>query len=64
MRLGDLVEKTIAIITLGYGHSIATYVAKLLGYKTCGCESRKEWLNTLFNNKLHVKSIKNNKTIL
>jgi hypothetical protein len=49
MRLGDLVEKTIAIITLGYGHSIATYVAKLLGYKTCGCESRKEWLNTLFN---------------
>lgn len=49
IKLGDLVEKFIAIITLGYGHSIAQYVAKKLGYETCGCESRKEWLNTLFN---------------
>ena len=47
-KLGDLIEKTIAIITLGYGHSIADYVAKKLGYRTCGCETRKEWLNTLF----------------
>ena len=47
-KLGDLIEKTIAIITLGYGHSIADYVAKKLGYSTCGCETRKEWLNTLF----------------
>jgi hypothetical protein len=49
IKLGDLVEKFIAIITLGYGHSIAQYVAKKLGFETCGCESRKEWLNTLFN---------------
>jgi hypothetical protein len=49
IKLGDLVEKFIAIITLGYGHSIAQYVAKKLGYKSCGCETRKEWLNTLFN---------------
>jgi hypothetical protein len=48
IKIGDLVEKIIAIITLGYGHSIATWVAKKMGYSTCGCETRKEWLNTLF----------------
>lgn len=48
MRLGDLVEKLIAIVTLGYGLRIAKYVAKKLGYNDCGCETRKEWLNTLF----------------
>jgi|LakMenEpi03Aug12_release.lakeMendotaPanAssembly.Ray.scaffolds.fasta_scaffold4416352_2 hypothetical protein len=51
IKLGDWVEKFIAIITLGYGHSIATWVAKKMGYSTCGCETRKEWLNTLFNKK-------------
>ena len=47
-KLGNLIEKAIAIVTLGYGHSIAEYVARKLGYSTCGCETRKEWLNTLF----------------
>ena len=49
IKLGDWVEKTIAIVTLGYGLSIAKYVAKKLGYNDCGCENRKQWLNTLFN---------------
>jgi hypothetical protein len=49
IKLGDWIEKLIAILTLGYGHSIAQYVAKKLGYESCGCETRKEWLNTLFN---------------
>ena len=49
MKLGNLVEKTIAIITLGYGHRIAQYVANKMGYESCGCETRKEWLNTLFS---------------
>jgi hypothetical protein len=49
IKLGDWVEKLIAIITLGYGKRIADYVAKKMGYETCGCETRKEWLNTLFN---------------
>ena len=48
MQLGNLVEKLIAIITLGYGKRIAEYVAHKMGYETCGCETRKEWLNTLF----------------
>ena len=49
IKLGNWVEKLIAIITLGYGHRIAQHVAKKLGYESCGCETRKEWLNTLFN---------------
>ena len=48
IKLGNLVEKTIAIVTLGYGHRIAQYVAKKLGYESCGCTTRKEWLNSLF----------------
>jgi len=49
IKLGDIVEKIIAIVTLGYGKRIAEYVAKKLGYESCGCETRKEWLNTLFS---------------
>ena len=49
IKLGDWLEKLIAIVTLGYGKQFANYVAKKLGYETCGCETRKEWLNTLFN---------------
>ena len=47
-KLGNIVEKIIAILTLGYGHSIAEYVARKLGYNSCGCETRKQWLNSLF----------------
>ena len=49
IKLGDLIEKLIAIVTLGYGKRFANYVAKKMGYDTCGCETRKEWLNTLFS---------------
>lgn len=48
IKLGDLVEKIIAIVTLGYGKRFANYVAKKMGYESCSCETRKEWLNTLF----------------
>ena len=47
-KLGNFIEKIIAIVTLGYGHSIAEYVARKLGYSSCGCETRKQWLNSLF----------------
>ena len=49
--LGDLAEKIINIITLGYGKRIATAIAKLLGYKDCGCDKRKEAMNKLFRYK-------------
>jgi hypothetical protein len=48
--LGDLAEKIINIITFGYGKRIATWVAKLFGYKDCGCDKRKDdW------NKIQIK---------
>lgn len=47
MKLGDLVEKIIHIVTLGQGKRIAMYIAKLRGYEDCGCDRRKEKLNNL-----------------
>jgi hypothetical protein len=47
MKLGDLVEKLISIITLGKGKRIATYIAKLRGKEDCGCERRKNKLNKM-----------------
>ena len=47
MKLGNLLEKLISVITLGQGKRIATYIAKLRGKEDCGCERRKEELNNL-----------------
>tara|TARA_R100001440_G_scaffold6819_1_gene13758 strand:+ start:6260 stop:6418 length:159 start_codon:yes stop_codon:yes gene_type:complete len=47
MKLGDIVEKVINIITLGQGKKIATWIAKKLGYDSCGCDERKESLNNI-----------------
>ena len=47
MKLGDKVEKIINVITIGQGKKIATWIAKKLGYKSCGCEERKNALNNL-----------------
>ena len=45
MKLGDLVEKIIRTITLGYGKTIAKKIAKLFGYEDCGCDKRQDKLN-------------------
>ena len=47
MKLGDLLEKLISIITFNQGKNIATYIAKLSGKEDCGCERRKQKLNNL-----------------
>lgn len=47
MRLGDITEKIINVITLGQGKKIATYIAKLRGKEDCGCHKRKEILNNI-----------------
>ncbi len=47
MRLGDLVEKVIHIVTFGQGKRLAMWVAKLRGYEDCGCERRKNKLNKI-----------------
>ena len=50
MRLGDIVEKIINIITFGKGKSIATWIANKLGYSNCGCDERKKFLNNISRN--------------
>jgi hypothetical protein len=47
MKLGDILEKLISIVTLGQGKKIATYIAKLRGKEDCGCDRRKQKLNNL-----------------
>jgi hypothetical protein len=51
IKLGDLVEKIITVITFGKGKQIATYIAKLRGKEDCGCERRKTKLNKFIFNK-------------
>ena len=50
MRLGDKLEKIINVITFGKGKAIATWIAKKLGYDSCGCDERKEYLNNITRN--------------
>ena len=57
MKLGDFTEKVISIITLGQGKRIAKFVAKLFGYKDCGCDKRKEKLNKYIFTKDGIKNI-------
>jgi len=48
IKIGDWVEALIHTFTLGFGKRISTFIAvDLLGYKTCGCEERRIWLNKL-----------------
>lgn len=56
IKLGDIVEGFIQVITLGRGKDIATWVAHKLGYQSCGCDERKEKLNNLLG--CYQKTIK------
>jgi hypothetical protein len=47
IRLGDFVEGLINVFTLGHGKTFAGWIALKLGYKDCGCERRRLWLNQL-----------------
>lgn len=47
IKLGNIVEGIIEVVTLGRGKDIATWIANKLGYEDCGCDRRKEWLNKL-----------------
>jgi hypothetical protein len=47
IKLGDYTESLIHVITFGFGHRIASYIAIKLGFQSCGCCERKEWLNRL-----------------
>ena len=49
IKLGDIVEGLIQVVTLGRGKDFASWLANKLGYESCGCDERKEWLNKLSN---------------
>jgi hypothetical protein len=50
IKLGDWVEALIHVITFGFGKRLSEWIAvDVLGYKSCGCCQRAEWLNKLTN---------------
>lgn len=55
IKLGNIVEGLIEVITLGWGKDLAGWIASKLGYASCGCEERKIWLNQLCGCKTGIK---------
>lgn len=50
IKLGDYFEALIHVITLGFGKRLSEWIAiDLLGYQSCGCCERQQWLNRLTN---------------
>jgi hypothetical protein len=50
IKIGDWVEALIYVITFGFGERMALFVArKFFNSDSCGCCSRKQWLNRLTN---------------
>ena len=47
IKLGNLVDGFINVITLGWGKDLAQWIANRLGYADCGCEARRIWLNKI-----------------
>jgi hypothetical protein len=48
IKIGDWVEALIHVVTLGFGQRLSEWIAiDVLGFKSCGCCERKEWLNRL-----------------
>lgn len=61
IRIGDYVEALIHVITFGFGQRLSEWIAiDVLGFETCGCCQRKEWLNRLTNSQYngHCDEIK------
>lgn len=48
IKVGNVVEGLINVVTLGFGKDLAGWVANKLGYASCGCEERRIYLNKLF----------------
>ena len=49
IRIGDWFEALFHTITLGYAKRFSSFIASLLGYQSCRCCERKQWLNRLTN---------------
>lgn len=55
IRIGNIVDGIINIITLGHGKELAGWIAGKLGYEDCKCERRRIYLNGLFGCKEGIK---------
>ena len=47
IKLGNLIELIIKVLTLGQGKRISNWIANKLGYEDCGCDDRKKSLNNI-----------------
>jgi hypothetical protein len=47
IKLGNMVEGAIELVTFGRGKDMATWIAHKLGFKSCGCDERKAFLNKI-----------------
>lgn len=47
IKLGTILAGIINVLTIGQGKYLATWISFKLGYKSCGCCEREEWLNRL-----------------
>ncbi len=48
IKIGDYTEALIHVVTLGFGKRISEWIAiDVLGYDSCGCCERKQFLNRL-----------------
>lgn len=48
IELGTYLEALIHVLTLGYGKRFSEWLAvDVLGFSSCGCCERREWLNRL-----------------
>jgi len=45
IRLGSITEHIIGLVTLGHGKTVASWVARKLGYSNCGCDRRRVTMN-------------------
>jgi len=56
IKIGNIVDGLINVITLGWGKDLAGWIAfKLFHTHDCGCEARRIWLNEFFGCEEGVK---------
>jgi hypothetical protein len=55
IKVGNILDGLINVITLGWGKTLALWIALKLGYESCYCEERRIYLNELFGCKERVK---------
>ena len=55
IKVGNVLEGLINVLSGGWGKTIASWIALKLGYANCKCEERRIWLNEFFGCKEGIK---------